>query len=159
MRRSDREVKDLGEIEGILSKADVLRIAMNNGTFPYILPVNFGFELDGSNLILFFHGAKDGMKHEVIQHDHHISFEVDCGHMLIQPSGEEACAASFAYKSVIGQGIIEKAGPAEKERLLIKILDHYGIETKVFNPINSANTVVYKIIVESYTAKCRKMER
>lgn len=45
MRRVDREVKAMDEIIFILKKAEVLHIAMNNGKYPYILPVNFGFEM------------------------------------------------------------------------------------------------------------------
>lgn len=153
MRRKDREVNDLEEIKEILSKADVLRVAMNNGTYPYIFPVNFGFEMTGDHLVLFFHGAKDGTKHEVIRRDEHVSFEVDCGHMLMRPVGEEPCTSSFAYESVIGNGIIEKAAEEEKERLLIALLNHYGIEAKTFHPAYFANTVVYKITAENYTAK------
>lgn len=159
MRRADREIKDLDEIRRILSKADVLRVAMNNGMYPYILPVNFGFEMKENNLVLFFHGSKDGAKHEIIQHDYHVSFEVDCGHMLMYSLGDEPCTSSFAYESVIGNGIIEKAKESEKEKLLIGILKHYGIEARAFNPTHFANTVIYKITAENYTAKCRKMDR
>lgn len=55
---------------------------MNNGIYPYVIPVNFGFEFNDDKLMLFFHGAKDGKKHEVIKQDNHTTFEIDCGHML-----------------------------------------------------------------------------
>lgn len=157
MRRVDREVKAMDEIIFILKKAEVLRIAMNNGKYPYILPVNFGFEMKDDQLILFIHGSNKGLKHEIIQNDCHVSFEVDCCHKLIAPSGTDACTASFAYESVIGNGRIERVKESEKEASLIKILEHYGIESKVFHPTYFTNTVVYKIIVESFTAKARKI--
>ena len=159
MRRKEREVTDVAEIKEILEKAEVLRIALNNGTYPYVLPVNFGFEMNGQELILFFHGAKDGTKHKVIEHDPHVTFEVDCGHMLLPPTGNESCTSSFAYESVIGQGTIEKADESEKEKLLTLLLAHYGIEAKVFNPMHLANTVIYKVHVVSYTAKRRRNDR
>lgn len=159
MRREDREVKNLDEIKNILLRAEVLRVAMNNGTYPYILPVNFGFEMKENQLVLFFHGSHQGLKHEIIQNDCHVSFEMDCSHKLIQPLGKQACTASYAYESVIGNGIIEQVEESEKETSLIKILEHYGIESKEFHPTHIANTIVYKIIVEEYTAKQRKMNR
>ena len=159
MRRKEREVTDVTEIKKILQKAEVLRIALNNGTYPYVLPVNFGFEMNGEDLVLFFHGAKDGTKHEVIERDPHVTFEVDCGHMLLPPTGDESCTSSFAYESVIGQGMIEKADESEKEKLLSLLLAHYGIEAKAFNPVHLANTVVYKIHAVSYTAKRRRNDR
>ena len=159
MRRKDREVTDLQEINSILEKADVLRIALNNGDYPYVIPVNFGFEFSGDRLVLFFHGSKDGLKHDIISKDPHVTFEVDCGHMLMQPIGEDACTSSFAYESVIGQGMTKKADDSEKEELLTKLLEKYGIEAKKFNPIHLANTVIYKIYAEKYTAKRRVNNR
>ena len=159
MRRKEREVTDINEIKDILTKAEVLRISLNHGTYPYILPVNYGFVMDGPHLMLFFHGSKEGTKHEIIANDPHVTFEVDCGHMVMQPIGEESCTSSFAYESVIGTGIIEKADDAEKESLLTILLAHYGIEAKKYNPIHLANTVVYKINVMEYTAKHRINDR
>ncbi len=159
MRRKEREVTDSNEIKEILSRAEVLRIALNNGVYPYVLPVNFGFEMNGDQLMLFFHGSKEGTKHEVIAKDNHVTFEVDGGHMLMQPIGDESCTSSFAYESVIGQGTIEKADESEKVELLTQLLAHYGIPAKKFNPIHLANTVIYKIHAVQYTAKPRVNDR
>lgn len=159
MRRKDREITDIADIKDILLKSDVLRIALNNGTYPYILPVNFGFEMNDKQIMLFFHGSNEGIKHDIIENDPHVAFEVDCGHKLIHPIGDKSCTSSFAYESVIGQGLITKADDAEKEKLLGTLLNRYGIETKTFSPIHLANTVVYKITVEAYTAKRRKNDR
>lgn len=157
MRRKDREIADLNQIRDILEKADVLHIALNNGNFPYILPVNFGFYMtENGKLTLFFHGAKEGAKHEIIQKDNRVSFEVDCLHKLLPAKGEESCTASFAYASVIGQGVIEKADESEKENLLIALLNHYGITSNKFSPVQLKNTLVYKITAASYTAKEHK---
>lgn len=156
MRRKDREITDIADIKDVLRKSDVLRIALNNGIYPYILPVNFGFEMNGGRLTLFFHGSKEGAKHAIIENDPHVAFEVDRAHKLIPPVGDKSCTASFAYESVIGQGLITKADDTEKEELLSALLNRYGIETKLFSPIHLANTVVYKITAETYTAKRRE---
>ena len=153
MRRKDREITDFAEIKALLDKSKVLRIALNNGAFPYVIPVNFGYYCYDSQRTLFFHGATEGAKHAVIRNDNRVTFEVDCSHDLILPSGKEGCTASFAYESVIGQGYIEKASEEEKEHLLILRLQHYGIDTCTFRPTTLQNTVVYKINVSSYTAK------
>lgn len=159
MRRKEREVTDLNEIKDILTRAEVLRVALNNGDYPYLFPVNYGFVMDGAQLVLFFHGAKEGAKHAIIARDNKVTFEVDCGHALMQPLGEESCTSSFAYESVIGTGTIEKAADSEKEALLTLLLEHYGITAKHFNPVHLANTVVYKITATTYTAKRRVNDR
>ena len=100
MRRKEREVTDLNEIKDILTRAEVLRVALNNGDYPYLFPVNYGFVMDGAQLVLFFHGAKEGAKHAIIARDNKVTFEVDCGHALMQPLGEESCTSSFAYPCI-----------------------------------------------------------
>lgn len=42
MRRADRKVTDELEIEAIIRKADVCRIALVDGDLPYIVTLNFG---------------------------------------------------------------------------------------------------------------------
>lgn len=158
MRRKDREITDIRQIQKILEKSDVLRVALNNGKYPYIFPVNFGYEINEDKITLYFHTSKEGAKHKIIEKDNRAAFETDCGHMLIPPQGKTVCTASFAYESVIGLGIINKAAEDEKERLLEGLLNHYGIKQKNFDAVYSANTVVYKIDVESYTAKIRRQD-
>lgn len=53
MRRKEREVTDKEEIRQILEKGQVIRIAMNNGEYPYILPVNYGYEMENGRITLF----------------------------------------------------------------------------------------------------------
>lgn len=159
VRRKDREITEFAEIKNIFDKAKVLRIALNNGEYPYIFPVNFGYETDGENFILFFHGSKEGTKHEIIRKNNRVAFEIDCEHQLVLPLGKKSCTTSFAYESIIGQGIVEKAAEEEKEYMLIALLKHYGITADTFDRAHLANTVVYKIKVLYYSAKRRKAER
>lgn len=60
MRRSEREVTDCNEIRQILERAEVLRLAMHDEPYPYIVPVNFGFTMQDDQLVLFFTGQKSG---------------------------------------------------------------------------------------------------
>lgn len=62
MRRKDREITDVQEILNIIRKCDVCRIAMNDGDFPYIVPLNFGLDVQGEQVYLYFHGALEGKK-------------------------------------------------------------------------------------------------
>ena len=54
MRKKEREITDRVELEQILKKALILRLAMNDpGSPPYIVPVNFGYR-DGA---IYFHDS------------------------------------------------------------------------------------------------------
>lgn len=66
MRRKDREVTENSEIEEILNKCKVFRIGLVDDSGVYILPLNFGYVLDGNKLELYFHGAKAGKKVELL---------------------------------------------------------------------------------------------
>ena len=55
MRRSDREIKNRDEIIEVMKKCDVCRLAFNDEDYPYILPLNFGMEVqNGSNCLCTF---------------------------------------------------------------------------------------------------------
>ncbi|MFX1521344.1 MAG: pyridoxamine 5'-phosphate oxidase family protein, partial [Promethearchaeota archaeon] len=43
MRRKDKEITDTHEIETILKRAVVCRIAFSENNKPYMVPVNFGY--------------------------------------------------------------------------------------------------------------------
>ena len=133
MRRSEREVTDCNEIRQILERAEVLRLAMHDEPYPYIVPVNFGFTMQDDQLVLFFHGAKVGKKCDLLQENPHVSFEVEG----------------------IGQGIAELAPEEKKEDLLKKLLEHYRIPFQSFSQAHLERTAVYQIIVKQYTAKRR----
>ncbi len=159
MRRSDREITDVNDIQSIIDKCDVIRIAINNDTYPYIIPVNFGYEFNSGKLTLFFHSSIAGCKHNIIERNNHAAFEMDCSHILMPPINGEVCTASMAYESVIGQGTILTVNDSEKERVLGKILDHYNIRGGKFNSVQLQNTKLYKIKVKSFTAKRRENKR
>ena len=57
MRRKDREIQEFEEIIAVIKKCDVCRIAMNDGDVPYIVPMNFGVEVEGEQVFFFFHCA------------------------------------------------------------------------------------------------------
>ena len=65
MRRSEREVTDIAEIERILNEAQVCRIALVDGEFPYLIPLCFGYTLESGELALYFHSALQGKKPEI----------------------------------------------------------------------------------------------
>lgn len=58
MRRKDREITSFDEQLKIIDACDVCRLGLvDEEGYPYILPLNFGYEVIDSELVLFFHGA------------------------------------------------------------------------------------------------------
>lgn len=156
MRRSDREVTDFQEMIRIMEKCDVCRLALHREDYPYILPLNFGLRVDGSRVELFFHGADEGTKYELIRRDNRAGFEMDCEHRLI--ADEEQGTCTMEYESVVGRGRIEILPEEEKQEALEILMRHYHPEPFPLNRAVMPQTTVFKLVVEEMTGK-RRMKR
>ena len=95
MRRRDREITDKQDILEVMRKCDVCRIALHDGDYPYIVPLNFGLQVENDMPVLYFHGALEGKKYELIEKDNRASFEMDCGHQLILDKAQETAPWSM----------------------------------------------------------------
>lgn len=156
MRRSDREIKDFDEIVRVMEACDVCRLALNDEGCPYILPLNFGMEVSGKTITLYFHGAPEGKKYGLMEKDPRAGFEMDCKHRLV--TDEEHGSCTMEYESVIGQGRIEMIGEAEKYRALCILMAHYHQEEFPFNRDVMPQTRVFKLVVETLSGK-RRMKK
>ena len=155
MRRADREIKNFEEILDVISRCDVCRLGLNDGNYPYILPLNFGVKADKENqtVTLYFHSALEGHKIELIQKNNHASFEMDCRHELQYKAEQGMC--TFAFESIIGHGTIRMLDDDNAKLEVLKILmDHYYPgENKYFNPAAIPRTAVYCLEVTRMTGK------
>lgn len=157
MRRSDREVKELKDIISIMEKCDVCRIALNNNGYPYILPLNFGMCIKEDQIELYFHGAAEGTKYDLIEKDNRAAFEMDCSHRLVTEIERGSC--TMEYESVIGQGHIEFLSDDEKYNALWFLMKHYHQEDFPFNKSVMPHTKVFKLVVEKVAGKIRKKKK
>lgn len=156
MRRKDREIKDQNEMIHIMEKCEVCRLALNDDGYPYILPLNFGMQLENGNIVLYFHGANDGTKYDLIARDNRASFEMDCAHELVMDESKGACSCGMKYESVVGRGMIEIVAEEEKTEALNVLMKHYHKkENFSFSPAMLARTKVFKLIVSQITGKAR----
>ena len=67
MRRSDRELKDMADIVAIAKRETVCTVAFHDESCPYLIPLNYGAEVEEGKLVLYFHGAKEGTKIDKIR--------------------------------------------------------------------------------------------
>ena len=66
------------------------------------MPLNFGVDIAGDEIYLYFHSAKKGEKLELIAQDNRATFEMDCDHQFIFYDKRMSC--TMGYRSVIGHG-------------------------------------------------------
>ena len=156
MRRKDREVTDQEEIQQIFDECKVCRIGIMDEDGPYIVPMNYGYAKEEGKVILYFHGAREGKKIDLIKKNPKVGIELDYKHELVE--GRLACQYSYHFASVIGKGtasIIDN--PKEKLKALNIIMRHQtGKNFDEFQKNPKLEKAVAIIRVELNEYHCKK---
>jgi uncharacterized protein len=148
MRRKDREITDRAEMEAILAEATVCRLAMADGTEPYVVPVCFGYE----GGVIYVHSAREGKKIAMLGKNPRCCVEVDICEGPIPD--KTPCSWEFRYRSVICTGTAHMlADPGEKNHALNCIIRHYGEKDHQFTEQELERVCVIKIVIGEMTAK------
>lgn len=153
MRQAEREIKNTDELEDILQKCDTCRLALSDDGQPYIVPLNFGYQLNDGQLTLYFHCAAAGRKLDIISRNSRACFEMDCSHQLL--TGELACQYTMNFESIIGSGPVETVSdPGEKTAGLNALMRHYsGRADWSFDPHALAKTTVLQLKAVEFRGK------
>lgn len=153
MRKKNREITDRKEILDIAGTCDSCVLAMVQGEWPYAVPVNFGIEERDGEIFLYFHGAEEGTKAELLRKNPKAAFSMDCSHRLI--TGEKACQYTMEYESVCGKGIVKFLEGEEKKEGLRVLLRQYEKEADrlLYDPKIIEKTAVYRLEVKEISGK------
>lgn len=151
LRRKDRAMKTSREMELLLERMPVGRLAVTTEEGPYIVAVNYLF-VDGS---IYFHSGMAGRKMEALRADPRVCFTVDeIGPRVLW---EQGCGISQIYKSVICFGKAEFVEEqVEKRRILEKMVQKYVPSGYAFSPMKNQNiekTAVVRIVIGSMSGK------
>ena len=148
MRRREKEIVQESDIEAIIRSARICRLGLSDGEHPYIVPLCFGYD----DRTLYFHGALEGRKLDIIRKNHHVCFEIDVKTEIVE--AEEACGWSVNYQSVIGfGGAVLLEDPAEKQEALEIIMSQYTDRRFRFPDTAIQNTAVIRVEIEQMTGK------
>lgn len=152
MRRYEREVINTEEIFDILLRCDTVRVAMNGGDYPYVIPMTFGCELVDGKIVIYFHSAGAGRKWEILNKDPHVCVEADLYYKVKKCDDGSITAV---YESVIGTGIAERLTEQQSKVNALKcMLSHY--KESGF-PVTSckglANVEVFRIVLTEVSGK------
>lgn len=161
MRLKKREIKDTSLLKEILDTCRVVRVGTLDQEGIYIIPLNYGYEWenpgkDSSKLKLYVHSAKEGRKSEAFAQRQEVSFEIDKEQGIIR--GDYSCSYSFAFQSIMGQGIIRKISDTEeKKKALSLLLEHMEPGCKIaFSEKMLEAADAYCIEADWFTGKERK---
>ena len=157
MRRKDREITDLDEIvEKVIDRSDVIRLGLADGDYPYIVPMNYGYQYKDGQLEFYVHGAESGRKMELISRNPVCSFEIETGHRPVFIMDKKY--ATMNFESAMGRAeihIIEDEN--EKVRMLDNLVERCDPpEGFVYNEKSVPHTAVMKLVVTEITGKANR---
>jgi len=174
MRRKDREVLGDENIAKIIEQCTTCHVAMMDGAnagVPYVIPLSFGYSLEGGVLELYFHCAHIGKKLDCIRKNPNVAFSM-CVENRIEIHEDVYCKSGRFYASVVGQGkaeIVEDS--TEKCRGLSLLMERQaagapqsaGSERSIgsaphkfeFTPEQAATVTVFKITSTCFTGKAK----
>ena len=166
MRRKDREVLGDENIVRIIEQCTTCHIAMVDDAdagMPYVIPLSFGYSLEGGVLELYFHCAHVGKKLDCIRKNSNVAFSM-CVENRIEIHEDNYCKSGRFYASVVGQGkaeIVEDV--AEKCRGLSLLMERQvaGVQQSAaphkfeFTPAQAAAVTVLKITSTNFTGKAK----
>ena len=153
MRRKDREVTDLNTILSIIDECDIIRIGLADGDFPYIVPLNFAYTVEGKQINFYVHGAMAGRKYELMKKNGKCSFEMDIP--IEMDCIIEKKDVTMRYKCIMGTAAITFLDGEEKQNAIDNIIMNRYAETRNFdyNRAAATRTAVAKLTVIELTAK------
>ena len=124
MRQRARQVTDRALICAMLDEMDVLYLGMNDGEFPYVVPLNFGYTFD-DELTFYFHCAKEGHKLDCLARDPNVCATAA---RFISYADGSVRGHLHDYRSVIARGRAQRIDPQREpdaiRRAMERILVH-----------------------------------
>ena len=144
MRRKQCEITDRAEVDAILVRCRVGRIATSGvDGYPYITPVNYVYH-DGS---IYFHCARAGEKLDNLKRDSRVCFEVDIplAYLDLDYYGDspESCGVTQFYHCVIIRGRAEIVRDIdEKTEVLTALVASHEPDGRKFQEITSETKAV-----------------
>ena len=151
MRKTDRAIKNRKDIDDIIRRCRVCRLAMCEDDQPYIVPLNFGYD----GCCLYFHAAPEGRKIDIIKRNNRVGFEFDILHDIV--TAERACDWGAKYESVIGSGSAEIVDDWEtKKTALACIMRQYGSDARDFPEEIIKKTLVLRVRILEICGKAKK---
>jgi nitroimidazol reductase NimA-like FMN-containing flavoprotein (pyridoxamine 5'-phosphate oxidase superfamily) len=149
MRRKEKEITERVIIDTVINRALICHLACTRNDQPYIVPISFGY--DGR--CIYFHSSPAGKKISILKENPQVclTFEID---VEIVNDPDNACDWDFHYSSVIAEGKAEEITQLpEKALALNQIMEHYSGKTWSFPENKLKKTSIWRIRLESVSAK------
>jgi len=143
-------IENREEIDKIIRECKTCYLAMCEGGFPYVLPMNFA--LDGDFVIL--HSAQSGRMWETLKKNQNVCVNWTVGEDLKWQNVKVGCSYRVQSKSVLVEGKVEFVDDFdEKTRCLELLMGQYSDREFKFSKPAVENVGVIKVAIGKITAK------
>ena len=152
--KREQRITDQAQILNLLDAGKVLHLGLCVDNEPYVVPMNYGYIMEGENLVLYLHSAVRGKKVDMIRANPKVYFEFATD---LQPfAGAKPCQHGLAYSAVLGRGtarIVEDV--EEKKQAMTVLMKTQTGKDFEFNDELVSIVAVIRIDVTEYAAKHR----
>ena len=148
MRRSEKEIRDLDVIEGILRSERVVNLAMVVDDESYVVPMFFGY----ADRALFLHSGAAGKKIDAIAKHPRVSFSVSETPEVVE--SDTACRFGARYRSVCGTGLAVIIDDPEQKRVALDtIMSKFSSRERTYGSESLRKTTVIRVDIETMSGK------
>lgn len=149
MRNIKRQIDSFDEIIEIIKNAKTVRIGINGGEYPYVVPMSYGYDVENGKAVIYIHGAAEGKRFTMLSANPDVCAEFDEFHGFFKVPG----SATAHYESVIGFGRAIRLSGAEAKKGLDLIMEHCGFGGEEYSCPVSESVAVYRITLEKISGK------
>lgn len=154
MSNPQREITAPAEIRAIVERHQVCRIALNDDAWPYVVPVNFGYDYQDGRWVFYFHGARTGKKMRLLRKNPAVSVEIDGDHGLI--TADDACDYGFAYTSIMATGYASILQSREEMQRGLDAIMRQSAPGKTFRYREQMMKAVCVVRIDCETLTCHR---
>jgi len=156
MRRSDREVRNISIIKGILDDCNTCHLAMVDNGSPYVIPLSYAYVINNEGLTLYFHSAKEGRKNSILHANNAVCFEM-CNEGELVIDAKTPCNSGYTYSSVHGFGSAFFIHDVHEKCSALSLLMAHQSNIEVDFTAEQADSVcVFKVISTDFTGKMKR---
>ena len=153
LRRKEKAIDDLAEIQEILAKEMFMTIAMCRDNEPYLVSLNYSYDSAGN--VLYFHCSREGKKNDFLAGNDHVYGQI------LDDRGYVQGECDYDYRSVHFQGNAEEVSDAvEKKRALEMMIDKLESDSgrlrgRLLDSDSLSQVGVFRIDVKEFVGKKR----
>jgi uncharacterized protein len=152
MRRKDREITDQKEIDKIIQDCEVCYLGLSDGSEPYVVPLNFGFE----NNTIYFHSAPDGRKLDFIKQNKRVCIAFTSDYELVIEGKPQEWTTHYTSAIAYGEAEII-TDPVAKQKGINVLIGKYSNRDYEFSPeVLAAFTIIKVTLTEKSGKSSRK---